>query len=133
MVVAGAKIVSRDGEIFNEHLTVYEMTIGIVHAHFAQADGFDLRAKQDNARNEFFNKFVVETRSFVPDIDILLKSCLHLVNCSAKIAKGELEWLISAEMFDRHGKFTLPLPPGIRMDDHRFQKDFYKQNYNNAI
>lgn len=70
------------------------MAIGIIHAYFSQTDRFDFRSEQNNPGNEFFNKFVVETRPFVPDVDILLKRCLH--GCKNSKRGGE-----KFEMFEK--------------------------------
>ncbi len=77
VVVAGSKIVGGDGEVLDQHLAAHKVAIGIVHADFSQSDGFDFSTQQYNPCYEFFNKFVVETGPLVPDVNILLKRCLH--------------------------------------------------------
>jgi len=53
------------------------MTVCIVHANLTQSDRFDFRAKQNDPGNEFFDKFVVETRPFIADVNVLLKCSFH--------------------------------------------------------
>ena len=84
MVVTGPPGIFGDVDAAHPQFALVEIAERVDHRRLSGADRLDLRSDQHDARNVFFQNLIVERRTLVPNVYLLLFA--HIFNNGTRIA-----------------------------------------------